>query len=65
MTSTPSGLAEMESASPTHLQQPRAAAGTVDYCIILGTRYIIKQLMVGTGYVDQNSFTEIIDRRLD
>ncbi len=55
----------MESASPTHLQQPRAAAGTVDYCIILGTRYIIKQLMVGTGYVDQNSFTEIIDRRLD
>ena len=55
----------MESASPTHLQQPRAAAGTVDYCIILRVQYIIKQLMVGTGYVDQNSFTEIIDRRLD
>jgi len=65
MTSTPSRLAEMESASPTHVQQPRAAAGTVDYCIILGARYIIEQLMVDPGYVDRNSFTEITDRRLD
>ena len=65
MTSTPSRLAEMESASPTHVQQLRAPAGTVDYCIILRARYIIKQLIVGTGYVDQNSFTEITNCRLD
>jgi hypothetical protein len=55
MTSTPSRLAEMESAPPIHVEQSRAAADTVDYCIILGAQYITRQWMVGAGYFEQAS----------